>query len=329
MAYLGLKVPLALWIFSRKGDSAALWPVTLVRRTVGRDLTFLETECIVLLDNALWGYLPDLEHTMATSLGSLETQFFAYVQMRRIETLRSGDLLQPLGLDIEQERKLLSRLARRGLIVRLKRGTYLVPPRLPPGGRWSPGEFLALASLMADCEGTYQLCGPNAFHRYGWDDQVPNRLYAYNNRLSGQRKVGPTEITLIRVADYRLGGTDVVTTPEGVNVVYASRTRALIDAVYDWSRFGSLPRAYGWIRAELAGNRTSAADLVRVAKRYSNISTLRRLGKLLEMEGASEAVLRGLRKQIPPSRALIPLVPTLPKRGTVDRKWGVLVNEPK
>jgi predicted transcriptional regulator of viral defense system len=129
------------------------------------------------------------------------------------------------------------------------------------------------------------------------------------------------------VADGRLGATDVVTTPEGIDVVYSSRTRALIDAVYDWSRFGSLPRAYGWIRAEMADNQTSPADLIRVAKRYSNISTLRRLGKLLEMEGVDESLLRTLRKQIPPSRALIPMVPTLPKRGTVDRQWGVLVNE--
>lgn len=264
---------------------------------------------------------------MATSLGNLETQLFAYVQMRRIEMVRSGDLLDPLGLDVQQERKLLSRLARRGLIVRLRRGAYLVPPRLPPGGRWSPGEFVALASLMADCQGVYQLCGPNAFHRYGWDNQVPNRLYAYNNRLSGQRKIGPTTITFIRVADDRLGATDVVTTPEGIDVVYSSRTRALVDAVYDWSRFGSLPRAYGWIRAEMADNRTSPADLIRVARRYSNISTLRRLGKLLEMEGVDESILRTLRKQVPPSRALIPLVPTLPKRGTVDRQWGVLINE--
>ena len=30
--------------------------------------------------------------------------------------------------------------------------------------------------------------GPSAFSRYGWDDQIPNRLYAYNNRLSGERK---------------------------------------------------------------------------------------------------------------------------------------------
>ena len=264
---------------------------------------------------------------MAIALGSLETQFFAYAQMRRVETVRSGELLQPLGIDVQQERKLLSRLARRSLIVRLRRGAYLVPERLPPGGRWSPGEFLALTALMADCDGTYQLCGPNAFHRYGWDDQVPNRLCVYNNRITGVRHVGPTVIALIRVADDRLGATDVVTTPEGIDIVYSSRVRALVDAVYDWSRFGTLPRAYDWIRAEIVANPTAPAHLIDVARRYGNIGTLRRLGKTLEMAGVKESSLRALRKQIPPSSALVPLVPTFPKRGSVDRQWGVLVNE--
>lgn len=266
---------------------------------------------------------------MAIALGGLEAQLFAYVQMRGIDTVRNGELVAALGFDVQQERKLLSRLAQRGLIVRVRRGLYLVPPRLPPGGRWSPGEFAALASLMADCGGAYQLSGPNAFHRYGWEDQVPNRLYAYNNRISGERRVGPTRITLVKVTDNRLGETDVFTTPEGIEAIYSSRTRALIDAVYDWSRFGSLPRAYGWIRAEIARNGVSPEDLIRVARRYGNVSTLRRLGKLLEMVGVEESLLKRLQRQIPPSTALVALVPTLPKRGTVDRRWGVLVNEPR
>jgi hypothetical protein len=59
-------------------------------------------------------------------------------------------------------------------------------PRLPLGGKWSPGEFLALDALMETLGEEYQVCGPNAFNCYGFDEQVPNRLYACNNRLSGK-----------------------------------------------------------------------------------------------------------------------------------------------
>src|SRR5262245_11579262 len=120
-----------------------------------------------------------------TYSAKLETLFFGYIQSRNIQRIETGDLVHALGLTPIQERKLLSRLARRGLITRVRRGLYLVPARIPAGGKWSPGEALALISLMNDQDGRYQICGPNAFSRYGWDDQIPNRTYVYNNRISG------------------------------------------------------------------------------------------------------------------------------------------------
>jgi predicted transcriptional regulator of viral defense system len=263
---------------------------------------------------------------MPTSLGRLQTQFFAYVQMRRLQTLGTGELVRAWGIAPHKEGEILSRLARRGLIARVRRGLYLVPPRLPAGGKWSPGEFQALSALIEDQGGRYQLCGPSAFQRYGWDDQIPNGLFAYNNRISGQRKIGPVAVTLIKVADERLGETEVVKTPEGTGAVYSSRARSLVDAVYDWSRFNSLPRGYDWICAELRRDPAIAEEIVRVALRYANVSAVRRLGKLLEREGADERLLCKLERKLQPSSALIAWVPTLPKRGAADRRWGLVVN---
>jgi predicted transcriptional regulator of viral defense system len=264
---------------------------------------------------------------MAAVIGRFESQFFAYVQMRRLQTVRTGELVPALGITPQQERELLSRLARRSLIARVRRGLYLVPSRLPPGGKWNPSEFLALGSLIEDRSGRYQICGPNAFHRYGWDNQVPNRLYAYNNRITGQRKIGSVPLTLIKVADSRLGEIETVRAPDGSDAVYSSRTRSLVDAVYDWSRFNSLPQGYDWIRAELVRNPQIAGEIVPVALRYGNVSTFRRLGRLLEREGVEESLLRKLERKLAPSSALIPWAPTLPKRGSVDRRWGVIVND--
>ncbi len=263
---------------------------------------------------------------MPTALGNIQTQLFAYIQMRRLQTVRTGELVGALGITPQQERELLSRLARRGLIARVCRGLYLVPPRLPPGGKWSPSEFLALTTLIGSQGGRYQVCGPNAFYRYGWDNQIPNRVYAYNNRITGERTIDSVEMTLIKLSDGRLGDTEIVNSPDETEVVYSSRIRSLVDAVYDWSRFDSLPRGYDWIRAELAREPKAASEIVRVALRYGNVSTLRRLGKLLELEGVAESLLRKLEDKLTPSSALIPWAPTLPKRGTVDRRWGVVIN---
>jgi len=252
---------------------------------------------------------------------------FAYVQLRGLPTVRVGELRGPLRLSAIQERKLLNRLAKAGLIVRVWRGLYLVPPRLPLGGKWSPNEALALSTLMANQKGRYQICGPNAFNRYGFDDQVPTRVYAYNDRISGERTVGAVALTLIKVADDRLGSTEETKTAEGQTAVYSSRARTLIDAVYDWSRFNSLPRGYQWIRRDLAAKRVTAAELVTLALRYGDIGTIRRMGALLEQEGVAGSLLNKLERALPPSTGLIPWIPTAPKRGTVKRRWGVVLNE--
>jgi predicted transcriptional regulator of viral defense system len=213
------------------------------------------------------------------------------------------------------------------MIARVRRGLYLVPETLPLGGSWSPDEALAINTLLDDRQGRYQICGPNAFNRYGLENQVPTRLYAYNNRISGERTIGAVGLTLIKVADPRLGDTDTLRTGGGQTLVYSSPPRALVDAVYDWARFNSLPRGYQWIRRELAANRVSASELVTVTLRYGDIGTIRRIGALLEREGVARPLLGKLERVLPSSTGLIPWIPTAPKRGTVDRRWGVVWNE--
>jgi predicted transcriptional regulator of viral defense system len=260
-------------------------------------------------------------------LGPLEAQLFAYCQMRRLQILRTGDLTGPLRISPKQERELYSRLTRSGLIAQVQRGLYLIPPRLPLGGKWSPDEILALNTLMEDQGGRYQICGPNAFNRYGFDEQVPTRLYAYNNRLSQERMIGSVALSLIKVADNRLGSVEKIKTAEGLTAVYSSRTRSLVDAVYDWSRFNSLPRAYEWIRQELQTQRVDPGDLTNDTLRYGDIGTIRRMGALLERESIKESLLVKLERAVSPSTSLIPWIPSKPKRGTSNRRWGVVIND--
>ncbi len=251
----------------------------------------------------------------------------AYLQMRKLRVVRTGELIAPLRLTMAQERELFRRMARGGLIARVRPGLYLIPPQLPLGGSWSPDPILALNTLLDDRRGRYQICGPNAFNRYGFDNQVPVRVYAYNNRISGTRSIGAASLMLIKVADERLGNTDEIQTAERLTAIYSSRVRTLVDAVYDWSRFDSLPRAFAWIRTELATRRIDAPDLVTATLRYGDIGTIRRIGALLNREKADGKLLRKLERALKPSSGLIPWVPTLPKRGTVDRRWGIVWNE--
>ncbi len=85
---------------------------------------------------------------MKRGLGKLETQFIAWIQLRKRTTVRGGDVASALRITRKQEDELLSRLARAGLIARVKKGLYLVPDRLPLGGKWSPGEALRAMGVV-------------------------------------------------------------------------------------------------------------------------------------------------------------------------------------
>ena len=55
--------------------------------------------------------------------------------------------------------------------------------------------------------------------------------------------------------------------------------------------------------------------------------TIRRIGALLEREKADPVLLRKLETALKPTTSLIPWIPTRPKRGTVNRRWGVVLND--
>jgi len=268
---------------------------------------------------------------MARRLGQLETAALAYVQMRSMRTVTTGDVADALRITAKQERELLSRMMRAQLIARVRNGLYVFPPKLPLGGIWTPGEATAINILMTDARSRYQITGLAAFNRYGFDEQIPSRIEIYNEAMSGERNIGGVALTLIKVEPDRLGHTELARTtsretPSGETLIYSSRVRALVDAVYDWTRFDSLPRAYDWIRRDLEAGRITASALATTAVRYGNAGTVRRIGALLEHMNVDERILRRLERAIAPSTAKIPSVPTRPTRGTLRRRWGVVAN---
>ncbi|MCI0614913.1 hypothetical protein L0244_18125, partial [bacterium] len=114
---------------------------------------------------------------------------------------------------------------------------------------------------------------------------------------------------------------------DGQTAIYSSRIRSLIDAVYDWARFNTLPQAYTWIQKELDSKRVRASDIVEMTLRYGDKGTIRRIGVLLERKGVKENLLKKLERKLTPSSSFIPWIPTKPKRGKINQKWGVVINE--
>lgn len=261
-----------------------------------------------------------------TKLGPLEIQVLAYAQMKKKEIVRIGDVAVALDLSTKQERELLSRMARAGLIIRLTSGIYLVPQKVPPGGKLAVSEYYILSKLMEVLKGKYQISGPNAFRFYGFDDQIPNKVYVYNNRICDERRIGNIEFIFIKTSDKRLGGVNKFKTTDGSIAIFASRNRALIDAVYDWSRFNTLPRAYKWIKSDVRKDPKIVDGLISMTIKFGNKGTVRRIGFLLETLGVKSPVLGKLKGKRGSTKSLIAWMPDRPSRGSVNKDWGLIIN---
>jgi predicted transcriptional regulator of viral defense system len=259
-------------------------------------------------------------------LGSLSSRFFSYVQLKKLDIVRTGEIAPILDISASQERDLFRRLSDSGWILRLKRGLYLVPPRIPAGGKYSPGTALILQKLMEEEKGRYQICGPPAFNFYDLDDQIASVTYLYNNRISGKRSIGSLAFQFIKVADERLGAINAVRTREDIEMIYSSRARTLMDAVYDWYRFNSLPRGYEWIKEEVKNEPKFTSEFIEVTAKYGNVATIRRIGYLLDTLGLNPKIMNRLRLQLSTSSSLIPWIPGRSAQGTINRKWGIIVN---
>ena len=99
-----------------------------------------------------------------------------------------------------------------------------------------------------------------------------------------------------------------------------------MDAVYDWSRFNSLPRGYDWIKGEIKNEPELTSELIEVAAEYGNMATIRRIGYLLDTLVRNPEIGNRLQRQLGTSRSLIPWIPGRPAKGTTNRKWGIIVN---
>ncbi|MBN2515880.1 MAG: hypothetical protein JXC33_07585 [Deltaproteobacteria bacterium] len=262
-----------------------------------------------------------------TILGPMEMKLLAFVQLKRLDTIRKGEISPFLGISSTQERKLLSRMSNSGLIIRLKRGVYLVPPRIPPSGRWTPSEYLVLSKLMKVYDGKYQISGPNAFNYYGYEDQIPNRIYVYNNKIYGEKNIGGAEFVFIKTSKNRLGANKTYKTTENIEITIVSRARALMDAVYDWSRYNTIPRAYKWIIKSFKEEPGIIQELLNVTLKYGNKATIRRIGYLIEEQGFALNSLEKLKKKMGSSKSLIPWVPNRGRKGTINRDWALIIND--
>ena len=259
------------------------------------------------------------------SLGVLGSKFFALMQMNQQTIVRIGDLQSPLEISASTESSLLKRLARTGFIFRLKAGVYLVPNKIPAGGTWQPNDYYLVANLMECYEANFYIGGLAALNYHGFIQQIPNSIVIYNDKISKTRQVGALRVVCIKVANDRISGKDKITLKDNTEVYIANPARAVMDAIYDWKRFNTLPKAYQWI-VQRKNDSVFIDDLVSQTANYSNYETIIRIGYYLESLGIGKKITNNLLQKLKPTKSYVILDPTGPKEGVKNKAWSINCN---
>jgi predicted transcriptional regulator of viral defense system len=260
-----------------------------------------------------------------SSLGPLGTKFFSLMQVRRQTLVRLGELQNPLGLTPDQEHSLLKRLANNGYLLRLKKGIYLIPKQLTPGGAWRPNDYYIIDQFMSVMGAHYYIGGFSAIYYHGLIQQVPNQFVVYNDKYSGKRNFGQLAVSFIKVKSEQIIGFTTVDIRNNNTVNIATLAKTLLDLIQDWSRYQMLEEAYGWIKS-YSKNDKILKELIHLTANYGNKNTIRRIGYYLEKIGVDSRKLTSLIKQLTPIKSYVPSFSYSGIKGKKNKKWQVIDN---
>ena len=132
-------------------------------------------------------------------------------------------------------------------------------------------------------------------------------------------------VVCIKTATQRIQGVEQFTMPDTTVISIASLARTLMDAVYDWFRYNSIPQAYEWIATQ-KNNPVVLKELVNLTINYSNKNTIRRIGYMLDSLKVNATYKKVLLQQLTPIKSWVPLNPKVPSTGTHNKKWRIIDN---
>ncbi|MBI1973896.1 type IV toxin-antitoxin system AbiEi family antitoxin domain-containing protein [Candidatus Micrarchaeota archaeon] len=230
-----------------------------------------------------------------------------------------SDFLEKTGSSA-RNRVMVSRLAKKGWLIRLTRGKYLISP-LASGskGRWTTHEFL-IASCFAK---EYYIGFMNALNFYGFTEQVPMDVTIAVRKPLKNREVLGIKFNFVLLPKKRFFGVSKVNI-SGININISDKEKTIIDALSHPEHCGGIMEV-----AKVVYNSKKHVDLAklcRYAAQNGKKSVFNRLGYLLDLFGIleSSSVAHIIERNI--SKGYVALSPGESRAGKYNSRWRVFAN---
>jgi len=209
-------------------------------------------------------------------------------------------------------KKVLSSLARKGYLYRLKRGIYLVNEE--PGKPLIKNPYRIALALFPG-----YIAFSSALRLYGLIEYEPFTIFVATPEKSGRREIGEYTIKAIALGEKAIG----MALKDGVYTSTLAKT--FFDCFYKPAYCGGYSEI---TKALYEAGKADWNEFLSYFKRFASDSLCQRTGYVLELTKSlgvdvPDEVIEYLRSRV---RAWSKLVPTLPSRGKSVRKWKLIDN---
>ncbi|MBW1669417.1 MAG: type IV toxin-antitoxin system AbiEi family antitoxin domain-containing protein [Deltaproteobacteria bacterium] len=252
------------------------------------------------------------------SLSTIESTLLASLAEKGRNIFTLDDVIDTLGVTYENAKVIVNRLEKKAWLIRLTRGKYLIVP-LEAGVKSLYTEHgFVIASHLVEI---YYIGYGSALNYHGLSELVPSVVYVATSKRRRNRTILNTKFRFITVTKSRMFGIEEVVI-SGSKVKISDAEKTVADCLDHPEYCGGIDETAKSIYFE--HRELNIGKILMNAEKMGNKTIIKRLGYLLELFGYSEYDY--LFENIELSEGYTKLDPKLPKRGSHNSRWRLMLN---
>jgi len=273
------------------------------------------------LDN-MSSYKNKIAMTKYAPISKEEIKLISQLEYEDVIVVSRNYLLKLYKNDSQKVDYLLSDLTKKGRLKQLARTKYLVIPIKAPYQMWSENEFIIADALMDGKN--YYIGYNNMFNFYRFTQQIPQTTFVLNTRFSKRKIIDGKSYKFIKINENKLYGLTTLKINRR-KIWISDKERTLVDLVYNFKPIGSIKGVFRIIKSEIKNIDTD--KFIIYAAKFPNITTRKRIGYYLSNLKIKDKSIKPIIESISKSNTLTPLYESKSRKGKIDKKWKLIINE--
>jgi len=236
------------------------------------------------------------------------------------QKLITSEFANRLFASSKRTAEVLDTLTRKGRLLQLQRGKYLLVPIKAPNQQWAPNEFVVAALWMGEVP--YYIGYFTMYNYWGLTEQIPQTVFILNLKKNSKKTIGDVKYEALKIDEKKYFGVQKIKI-EDIDICVSDKERTLVDFIYN--PIGSFNNVANVLKECLA--EIDLDKFVNYLNRFPVISVRKRAGFYLTEIGCKDSMLKKLKKNIGREDTYVVLDPANKSRkGKTNKEWKIIVN---